>query len=186
MPNYILITFLWVCSVNSFFSSGFSIEKIKQGELLEKAKATTFEVFFEHWMDRNVKKATEGTWVSLYKNEEFLYFGWATFESLTSTTPSVKEFYKAPMADISEKFPNYEKVHGNSIREKLEEIISKFVAKPCEVTVTLGFKVTLDEDTLVIETPCSVKLESDPKSQKFNYYIVLDKNSLKLIEIEEI
>lgn len=183
MPTFILITYFWILSA---FSSGFSVEKIKQGELLDKAKATTLEVFFESWMDRNLKKATEGTWISLYKDDVFFYWGWATFESLTSTNPSVKEFYKTHLAEVLDKFPSYEKVHGNSIREKLEEIITKFIAKPCQVTVTLGFKATLVEDTIEIEVPCAVKLEEEPKSNKHQYYIVLDKHNLKLMEIEEL
>lgn len=183
MPTFILITFFWVFST---FSTGFSVDKIKQGELLDKAKVTALDVFFESWMDRNLKKAAEGTWITLYKDDVFLYWGWATFESLTSTNPTVKEFYKTHLAEVLDQFPSYEKVHGNSIREKLEEIITKFTAKACTVTVTLGFKATLVEDTIEIEVPCSIKLEEEPRATKHEYAIVLDKNTLKLIEIEEI
>lgn len=183
MPTLILVTFFWVLTT---FSSGFSVEKIKQGELLDKAKVASLEVFFESWMDRNLKKAAEGTWIALYKDDVFLYWGWATFESLTSTEPSVKEFYKTHITEIQDQFPSYEKVHGNSIREKLEETITKFIAKACTVTVTLGFKATLVEDTIEIEVPCTIKLEEQPRATKHQYYIVLDKNSLKLIEIEEL
>lgn len=163
-----------------------SVKKIQNGELLHKAKAASLEDFFESWMDRNPKKAMEGQWFILYQNEEFLYWGWSTFKSLLSPDPTVKEFFKTPLKDVQERFPNYEEVHGNSIRDKLEEVIKKSIAKNAKITITLGFKATLIEETIVIQTPCTIRHIGDTQSQKVEYNVILDKNTLDLIKLEPI
>ncbi|BDS14939.1 hypothetical protein [Aureispira anguillae] len=163
----------------------FSIAKIEQGELLDKAKAATLEVFFESWMDRNAKKATDGSWIILYKNDEFLYWGWTSFKILMSANPTVKEFFKTPMVDIQEKFPNYEEVHGNSIREKLEAVITKSVVQQAKVTVKLGFKAQLIGETIVIQTPCTIKARGED-AEKATYNIILNRDNLDLIKLEAI
>jgi len=163
-----------------------SVEKIQQGELLDKAKAATLEEFFESWMDRNPKKATEGCWFVLYQNDEFLYWGWSSFKILMSSKPTVKEFFKTPQKDIKAKFPNYETVHGNSIRDKLVEVITKSIPKKAKIIVELGFKASLIEETIVIQTPCSIKHLNESKIHKANYNIILNKNTLELIKLEPI
>lgn len=183
MSKFIFILLLLTISLKIEALPAYPVSKIQQGELLNKAKASTLEDFFESWMDRNVKKAQIGSWIVLYKNEEALYWGWTTFESMVSANPTVKEFFKTPITDIQAKFPNYEEVHGNSVREKLEVVIKKSIAQNATVTVILGFKVQLVEETLVIQTPCTVKLAGED-SEKLKYNVILHRDSLDLIKLE--
>lgn len=183
MSKFIFIVLLLTFSFKIEALPAYSVTKIQQGELLNKAKDSTLEEFFESWMDRNVKKAMEGAWIVLYKNEEFLYWGWTTFESMVSADPTVKEFFRTPIADIQAKFPNYEKVHGNSIREKLEVVIAKSIPQKATVTVVLGFKVQLIDETLVIQTPCTIKVPGED-SEKAEYNVILNRDSLDLIKLE--
>ena len=94
MSKFIFILLLLTISLKIEALPAYPVNKIQQGELLNKAKASTLEDFFESWMDRNVKKAMDGSWIVLYENEEFLYWGWTTFESMVSANPTVKEFFK--------------------------------------------------------------------------------------------
>ncbi|WMX15487.1 MULTISPECIES: hypothetical protein [unclassified Aureispira] len=179
----LIFILLFAISLKAEALPTYPVNKIQQGELLNKAKASSLDDFFESWMDRNVKKAMEGSWIVLYKNEEFLYWGWTTFESMVSANPTVKEFFKTPMADIQAKFPNYESVHGNSIREKLEIVIAKSIPQKATVTVILGFKVQLIDETLVIQTPCTIKIPGED-SEKANYNVILNRDTLDLIKLE--
>jgi hypothetical protein len=183
MAKFIFILLLLTISLKTEALPAYSVTKIQQGELLNKAKISTLEIFFESWMDRNVKKSMVGSWIVLYKNDESLYWGWTTFESMVSANPTVKEFFKTPIMDIQTKFPNYEEVHGNSVREKLEVVIKKSIAKSVTVTVVLGFKVELVEETLVIQTPCTIK-EPGEDSEKVKYNVILHRDSLDLIKLE--
>lgn len=183
MSKYIFILLLLTISLKTEALPTYPVTKIQQGELLNKAKSATLEDFFESWMDRNVKKAIEGSWIILYKNEEFLYWGWTTFENMVSANPTVKEFFKTPMTDIQAKFPNYEEVHGNSIREKLENVIQKSIPQKATVTVILGFKVQLIDETLVIQTPCTIKIPGED-SEKAEYNVILNRDNLDLIKLE--
>jgi hypothetical protein len=163
-----------------------SVEKIQQGELLDKAKTATLDDFFESWMDRNPNKATEGCWFILYQNDAFIYWGWSSFKILMGSNPTVKEFFQTPHKDIKEKFPNYETVHGNSIRDKLVEVIRKSIPKKAKIIVELGFKASLIDETIVIRTPCSIKHQTESKIHKANYNVILNKNTLALIKLEPI
>jgi len=183
MSKLIFIVLLLTISLRLEALPAYSVTKIQQGELLNKAKASTLEDFFESWMDRNVKKAIEGSWIILYKNEEFLYWGWTTFENMVSANPTVKEFFKTPITDVQTKFPSYEEVHGNSIREKLEVVIAKSIPQKATVTVVLGFKVQLIEETLVIQTPCTIKIAGED-GEKAEYNVILNRDNLDLIKIE--
>ncbi|CAA6824368.1 MAG: Unknown protein [uncultured Aureispira sp.] len=183
MSKFIFILFLLTISLRIEALPAYSVTKIQQGELLNKAKASTLENFFESWMDRNAKKAMLGSWIVLYQNEESLYWGWTTFENMVSANPTVKEFFKTPMRDIQTKFPNYEAVHGNSIREKLEAVIKKSIPQKVTVTVLLGFKVQLIDETLVIQTPCTIKAPGED-SEKAKYNVILHRDSLDLIKLE--
>jgi len=186
MPRFIITLTICFLSLTSSALPLLPVKKIQQGELLHKAKAATLEEFFESWMDRNPKKAVEGQWFVLYKDEEALYWGWTTFKSLLSDDPTVKEFFKTPIDDIMTHFPAYEEVHGSSIREKLEEVILKSIAKQSKVTVMLGFSAVLDGDNIVIQTPCTIRHIGDKNSQKVNYNIILNKNTLELVKLEPI
>lgn len=177
---------LFFLSMTMSFSTGYSIEKIHQGEYLEKAKEATFEVFFDNWMDSNVKKASIGCWITLFENEESLYFGWTTFESLTDPNATIKEFFKTPMKDIKDKFPNYKKVHGNSIREKLELVIAKSIGPNATASVSLGFKPVLADQVIVVETSALFKETGVGKPEKANFKVSLNKNTLDLISVEEL
>lgn len=179
----ITLLFLSLSWTSPTFLPALPIAKIQQGELLEKAKAAPLETFFDSWMDRNAKKATEGSWIILYKNEEYLYWGWTSFKILMSANPTVKEFFKTPMADIQAKFPKYEEVHGNSIREQLEKLITKSISQQAKVTVTLGFKAELVEETIVIQTPCTIKVLGE-NSEKASYQVILNRDNLALIKLE--
>jgi hypothetical protein len=183
MSRFILIIILLITSLKIEALPAYSVTKIQQGELLNKAKDSSLEDFFESWMDRNVKKAMEGSWIILYKNEEFLYWGWTTFESMVSADPTVKEFFKTPITDVQAKFPKYEMVHGNSIREKLETVITKSIPQKATVTVVLGFKVQLIDERLVIQTPCTIKNPGED-SEKAEYNVVLNRDNLDLIKLE--
>jgi hypothetical protein len=183
MSKFIFILLLLTISLKIEALPAYPVNKIQQGELLNKAKGSSLENFFESWMDRNVKKAMDGSWIVLYKNEEFLYWGWTTFENMVSANPTVKEFFKTPIADVQAKFPNYEEVHGNSIREKLEVIIKKSIPRNVTVTVVLGFKVQLIDETLVIQTPCTIKMPGEDV-EKAQYNVILNRDNLDLIKME--
>lgn len=183
MSKFIFILLLLTISLKIEALPVYSVTKIQQGELLDKAKVSTLEKFFERWMDRNVKMALKGSWIVLYKNEESLYWGWTTFENMVSASPTVKEFFKTPITDIQTKFPNYEEVHGNSVRDKLEAVITKSIPQQVTVTVLLGFKVQLVEETLVIQTPCKIKVLGE-NSEKAEYNVILHRDNLDLIKLE--
>jgi hypothetical protein len=183
MSKFIFILLLLTISIKTEALPAYSVTKIQQGELLNKAKASTLEKFFESWMDRNAKMAMKGSWIVLYKNEESLYWGWTTFENMVSASPTVKEFFKTPITDIQTKFPNYEEVHGNSVREQLEAVIKKSIPQKVTVTVLLGFKVALIEETLVIQTPCTIKVPGEDR-EKAEYNIILHRDNLDLIKLE--
>lgn len=183
MPTFFITFLLLFLSFPSPALPAYPISKIEQGELLDKAKSANLEDFFERWMDRNAKKATEGSWIILYKNDEFLYWGWTTFKILMGSNPTVKEFFKTPMGDIQTKFPNYEEVHGNSIREKLEQVITKSLVQKAKVTVLLGFKAQLIDETIVIQTPCTIKVRGE-NAEKAEYNVILNRDNLDLIKLE--
>ena len=178
----------------SFFQSDkppYAVEKISNGKFLDKAKEVNVGFFFQHWMQKKPRKALVGCWFILYEDEEYVYWGWPQFKRLFSDKRVAVEFYKTNKAALNQAFPNYKSIYGNVIRLKLQEVIQKSHPEKVYASVSLGFKAQLLDATIIIETNCTLKPHTtadnpNPEAEKASYKIVLDKNTLDLVELERI
>ena len=177
----------------SFFQNDkppYSVEKIAEGKLLDKAKEVDINFFFKHWMQNKPRKAMVGAWFVLYENEEFIYWGYPVFKRVFSDKRIVDDFYKTAKKDLQQQFPNYRKIEGNDVRLRLHQAIHALQPAPdYDVTVSFGFKAKLLEDAILIETPCTIKPRSGPDAEKTlsaSYKVRLDKNNLDLIDIQKL
>lgn len=176
----------------SFFQNDkppYSVEKIAEGKLLDKAKEVDINFFFKHWMQNKPRKAMVGAWFVLYENEEFIYWGEPRFKRLFSDKRIVDDFYKTSKKDLQQQFPNYKKIEGNDVRLRLQELIlaAEKDAGAQYVSVSLGFKATLLDNAIEIETPCEIKTKEKPdESTRATYKVLINKHTLDLIEIQKL
>ncbi len=174
----------------SIFNPGkppYNVAKIGQGKLLEYAKSADIHQFFQAWMQKRPRKALVGCHFELYQDTEYLYWGKPIFQRLFSDKRVVQEFFKTPLEDITTQFPNYKKVWGNVVRLKLQNVIAENLEIPAYVSVSSGsFRARLEGNYIYVHTPCSITYRDDTNSEsskKANYTVILDKNTLDLIQI---
>lgn len=192
IPFLFIICFILIVPTNmfSFFQTNkppYSVEKIAEGKLLDKAKDADVYFFFKHWMEKKPRKAIVGSWFVLYENEEFIYWGMPVFKRIFSDKRIVDVFYKTSKKAIEENFPSYKKIDGNTVRIRAQELILAAEKEAQNVTVAIGFKSTLLENRIEILTPCTIYPKEKPDVPiQANYKISLDKNTLELIDIQKI
>ena len=175
----------------SFFQNGsppFSVYKITEGMFLDRAIEESPDVFFQCWMQKKIRKAPVGTWFILHEDNDFIYWGNPRFRRLFSDKRIVEEFFKTNKKQLDKQFPDYRTKDGNSIRLKLCEYIKDANKNLSYVTVSMGFKAKLSENSIAIETACYLtsnytEEDKQPLAKKAKYKIRLDKNSLDLIEL---
>lgn len=173
----------------SFFKNDqppYSVERIEQGQLLDKAEEVTIDVFFKHWMQKRPRKALVGTSFILHQDADFIYWGRPVFKRLFSDKRIVEHFYKTNIQTLHETFPDYKKRDGNHIRLRLQELMTQHLDDALSVSIPSFQKASLTKDTITLSVICHIQFKTTDETNNTRtipYTIRLNKHSLTLIEV---
>jgi len=173
----------------SFFNKNkppYSVEKIEQGQLLDKATEVDVPFFFNRWIQKRPRKALVGTCFILYEDQEAVYFGYPVFARLFSNKRIVQEFYKVLKKNLKTTFPNYKKQEGNRIRLRLHELIAEREGDKVSVSIHNFTGKILDRtfEFTIIGYLTDRVTGDKPPSRAVSYRIVLDKKNLDCLGLE--
>jgi hypothetical protein len=119
---FIRVASFFSVAILTFSSCKMTAQSIRKGEHLERAVEIPVEDFFLKRMKNKIKKTNFGNWDILFKDENYVYFGF-TLLRFFGESPIVEILYKTEKLKLEEKFPMYQKFDGieknNLCREAL-------------------------------------------------------------------
>lgn len=173
----------------SFFQNDnppYSVDRIKNNELLDKAVAAPVHHFFRRWMQKRPRKALVGNCFILHEDEEFIYWGTPRFKKLFSDQRIVDNFFKTSKKELEHKFPNYKTIWGNTVRLRVQDEVRKIQEKGTNVSLPMtSFSTKLLKNYIEVHATCRLetKIEEQTQSHQQKYRLLLDKNNLNPSEI---
>jgi hypothetical protein len=164
------------------------VEEIQKGDKLEQANEVDIHFFFNKRMQNKPRKANVGTWEILYKDNDWIYFGYPKFSSIFSPTRLIESLFKVSRSELDNKFPEYENIQGMQVRMKLYDAIFKYKKKNLEDTnhiiVDYNFIPKLDNNQIQLSIDLPLNQQGKvSKNEKF--IVILKRTDLELISIRK-
>lgn len=171
--------------------SPYAVERIEEGQLLEKAEEVDIHYFFSCWLNKRPRKAPVGCWFVLHETADFVYFGEPRFKRVFSDKRIVDVFYKTSKKELEERFPIYKKQYDNFIEQKIRAVIKAEQQEDLTPHFVYFFQGLrghlLPNNTIKITVKCKLKTTNDSvDSIVTTYRITLNSITLNFIALEQI
>ena len=161
-------------------SNKLDVDKISEGQYLDRAKEIEVEDFFAKRMNNKVRKALVGNWLILIESEGFTYIGRPRFKSLFSNKRITEQLLKVNTAQLNQRFPSYHQTQGNDVRLQVHQLLYQELNSPI---AWLTWKATLQPNYLSITANCALQ-KAETTSLKFLLH--LDSDTLALMHLEKL
>lgn len=170
-------------------SNDIPLSEIKNGQHLERAKATKIKAFFSSFLYQKKPQP----WAAFHIDKNYVYWG---KPQKNQVTPSL--FNKTAISDIESKIAKYDSSKTNSIKARVaaylhekHELIDGAIHK---ATLEDGFKISLDGFNLellipgeLVVTPIVPNPETrEPKTYSVTFKAVFNLESLTLVSVEKL
>jgi hypothetical protein len=168
----------------------YSVERIQEGVLLDKAIPASVHRFFNAWINKRPRKAMVGCWFILHKDATFVYWGIPVFKRLFSNDRTVEVFYKTSRKELDEQFPLYENHYQDFIWQRLYTIIKEETKGVASLHRDKALKGFIKNNQLHIDATCTLVSFKEEGAEfavetKAQYDIVLDNKTMDLIATKQ-
>ena len=145
--------------------------------------------FFQRRMKNKLRKALVGSWIILHEDESNIYYGYPRFKGIFSSDRVVEKIYFLKKKELAEKLSIYKNFTGVELRAKILASIDSYRKQKKESSAFLLFSnnwtVVLNEDSIQVQAIVSEENSNTTKSKSKKYTILLNKNDLSLLKIQE-
>ncbi len=173
---YFLTILVMSCS-----SARLTIDNIKSGNDLERAKLVTVQEYFNDFYDTGMNSSWDNSWYKLYEDRKYIYYG----QKKVRSQSNLQYFKKVDKDSLTHDFPNYrefnDKQFSKTIFDKILSQIDNDRPNCNQSSSNLEHHYKISEGKIFITFHVSTICDSKDKYSK-SYYLTLLSNDLSVID----
>jgi hypothetical protein len=140
-------------------------------------------------MTNRPRKAAVGSYMILFSDAEWVYWGYPVFYwNLFSSRRVLKEYYKTGRSDLEKKFPEYSKYQGYDLRLRIHAEVTAYKKRKNEsyrsIHTGYNFSAGLAADKIYVNAAVSVNPGGNAPPSHEQYEIFFSRKNLTLISIK--